>query len=126
MEFRCNIPQEAEIVCDRMHLSQMIMNLVENAIKYSGECVVIDIDFSTDGDVASISVSDNGNGISETDSRKIFEKFYRSPKAVQSGEPGVGLGLAYMKLLAEAHGGTVSVSSREGRGSTFSIRIPQS
>lgn len=126
MEITNDIPQATEIVCDPLHLSQMIMNLVENAVKYSGESVEIRVSCTQTENSAEISVADNGNGISESDCRRIFDKFYRSTVARQSGMPGVGLGLAYVKLLAEAHGGSVSVESREGAGSRFTINIPQS
>lgn len=72
-----------------------------------------------------ICVSDTGTGIADSDVDKIFEKFYRATSAMQSGLPGVGLGLAYVKLLAEAHGGRVEVVSRIGEGSTFTINLPQ-
>lgn len=126
VEITNDIPQATEIVCDPLHLSQMIMNLVENAVKYSGESVEIKVGCTLTENSAEISVADNGNGISESDCRRIFDKFYRSAVARQSGMPGVGLGLAYVRLLAEAHGGSVSVESREGAGSRFSINIPQS
>lgn len=126
VEITNDIPQATEIVCDPLHLSQMIMNLVENAVKYSGESVEIKVGCTLTENSAEISVADNGNGISESDCRRIFDKFYRSAVARQSGKPGVGLGLAYVRLLAEAHGGSVSVESREGAGSRFTINIPQS
>lgn len=71
-----------------------------------------------------ISVIDNGNGISPTDTNKIFNRFYRG-KASTSDIPGMGLGLSYVKLLTEAHGGEISVDSTEGVGSSFSIKLPQ-
>mgnify|MGYP001070225819 CR=1 FL=1 len=106
-------------------LNTLISNLVENAVKYSGDTVRIIIGCKTFEDDISIIVKDNGNGISDGDLNKIFTKFYRSSDAMQSGMPGVGLGLAYVKLLTEAHSGQVSVISHQGKGSTFIIKLPQ-
>lgn len=114
-----------ELACDRMHISQMIRNLIENAVKYSGDSVEIKVDCRRKDDCVEISVADNGYGISESDCVRVFDKFYRTRSASDSDKPGVGLGLAYVKLLAEAHGGTVAVKSREGSGSLFTIIIPQ-
>ena len=71
-----------------------------------------------------ILVEDNGNGIASTDQSKIFNRFYRG-KASTTDIPGMGLGLAYVKLLTDAHGGEISVESTEGVGSSFSIKLPQ-
>ena len=113
-------------VCDRLHLSQILGNLIENAVKYSGDDVEICVDYGVrdDGKVY-LSVSDTGNGISEGECRHLFDKFYRGKMAVEGGQPGMGLGLSYVKLLVEAHGGTVSVESKEGEGSCFTVKIPQ-
>ena len=70
------------------------------------------------------SVSDNGNGIPSGDIKHIFKRFYRG-KASAGEQPGMGLGLAYVKLLVEAHGGEISVESIEGRGTCFTITLPQ-
>ena len=75
------------------------------------------------GSVA-INVADTGSGIHSADWYKIFNRFYRG-KAPSTDIPGMGLGLAYVKLLVEAHSGDVSVESREGIGSTFTIKLPQ-
>lgn len=120
-----DVGRDVSITADKLHLSQMVGNLIENAVKYSGESVRIRFGCEyTEGHVA-ICVSDTGTGIADSDVDKIFEKFYRAPSAMQSGLPGVGLGLAYVKLLAEAHGGRVEVVSRIGEGSTFTINLPQ-
>ncbi len=120
-----DVGRDVSITADKLHLSQMVGNLIENAVKYSGESVRIRFGCEyTEGHVA-ICVSDTGTGIADSDVDKIFEKFYRATSAMQSGLPGVGLGLAYVKLLAEAHGGRVEVVSRIGEGSTFTINLPQ-
>ena len=118
--------QDVEMWADRMHIGNIICNLLENAIKYSYEAVAIRIDYQqrTDG-VLQISVADNGIGIAKEDQRYVFDKFYRSETAKDKAIPGIGLGLSYVKLLVEAHGGTITFESTEGEGTTFTILIPQ-
>ena len=115
-----------EIRADRMHLANIVCNLLENAIKYSKEAVVIRIDYMmrTAGQLR-ITVEDNGIGIAKTDQKYVFDKFYRSEKAKDKAIPGIGLGLSYVRLLVEAHGGTIAFESTEGEGTTFTILIPQ-
>jgi two-component system phosphate regulon sensor histidine kinase PhoR len=117
---------DLEIRADRMHLANIVCNLLENAIKYSREAVTIRIDYRMceDGKVQ-ISVADNGIGIAKADQRYVFDKFYRSESAKDKAIPGIGLGLSYVKLLVEAHGGSISFDSTEGEGTTFTIVIPQ-
>lgn len=117
---------DLEIRADRMHLANIVCNLLENAIKYSREAVTIRIDYQqrTDG-LLQITVADNGIGIAKADQRYVFDKFYRSESAKDKAIPGIGLGLSYVKLLVEAHGGTITFESTEGHGTTFTITIPQ-
>ena len=113
------------LTADRVHILNILDNLIENSIKYSGDRVEIHILYMERGGNVEIKVSDNGDGISQADCRKIFDRFYRSRSAAESEHPGMGLGLAYVRLLVEAHGGEVSVESREGEGTCFTIRLPQ-
>ena len=117
---------DVEAWADRMHIGNVICNLLENAIKYSHEAVTIHIDYQqrTDG-MLQISIADNGIGIARADQRYVFDKFYRSETAKDKAIPGIGLGLSYVKLLVEAHGGTITFESTEGEGTTFTILIPQ-
>ena len=117
---------DLEIRADRMHLANIVCNLLENAIKYSREAVTIRIDYQqrTDG-LLQITVADNGIGIVKADQRYVFDKFYRSESAKDQAIPGIGLGLSYVRLLVEAHGGTITFESIEGQGTTFTILIPQ-
>ena len=118
---------DLEIQADRMHLANIVCNLLENAIKYSIEMVAIRIDYRMREDgMVQISVADNGIGVAKTDQRYVFDKFYRSESAKEKAIPGIGLGLSYVKLLVEAHGGRISLDSTEGEGTTFIIVIPQS
>ena len=109
-----------------MHLANIVCNLLENAVKYSVEAVTIRIDYQMreDGTVQ-ITVTDNGIGITKADQRYVFDKFYRSETVKDKSIPGIGLGLSYVKLLVEAHGGTITFESTEGQGTTFTIIIPQ-
>ena len=117
---------DLEIRADRMHLANIVCNLLENAIKYSREAVTIRIDYRMREDgMVKITVADNGIGIAKADQRYVFDKFYRSESAKDKAIPGIGLGLSYVKLLVEAHGGSISLDSTEGEGTTFTIVIPQ-
>lgn len=124
IHIRNDIDKTFEISADKTHLFNILNNFVENAVKYSGSSVDIIISaFQNDG-MAEVNISDTGNGISSGDLKHIFKRFYRG-KASVGEQPGMGLGLAYVKLLVEAHGGDVSVESSEGKGSCFTIRLPQ-
>lgn len=122
--FENNVPDSLEVSADRSHLMNILTNLIENGIKYSGEEVVIKICAEAISGGIRISVEDNGDGIASSEQSKIFNRFYRG-KASTSDIPGMGLGLAYVKLLTDAHGGEISVESTEGVGSTFTIKLPQ-
>ena len=117
---------DVEARADRMHIGNIVCNLLENAIKYSRESVTIRIDYRLREDgLLQISIADNGIGIAKEDQRYVFDKFYRSETAKDKAIPGIGLGLSYVKLLVEAHGGTITFESTEGEGTTFIILIPQ-
>ncbi len=118
------VAADYEIYADRSHLMNILTNLIENAIKYSGDEVTIKIKAVRTPDGCQITVEDNGNGIPAADISRIFNRFYRG-KASSTDIPGMGLGLAYVKLLTDAHGGDISVESAEGIGSTFHIQLPQ-
>lgn len=119
-----DIANDLEISADRSHLTNIITNLIENALKYSGDDVVVRINAESTAEGVKINVADNGNGIPAADRSRIFNRFYRG-KASASDIPGMGLGLTYVKLLVDAHGGEISVESTEGLGSTFTINLPQ-
>lgn len=112
------------INADRTHLNNMISNLVDNAIKYSRDNKRVDINISVKDNYAVISIKDNGIGISAEKQHFVFDKFYRVPDGNKQNVKGYGLGLFYVKTMAEKHGGSVSVSSSRGDGSTFTLKIP--
>ena len=103
-------------------MEQAILNLLSNAMKYSGSGRVIDLRLSRAPDNAVIAVTDAGCGIAVVEQRKIFEKFYRMSEHQMI--PGTGLGLTLVEHTARAHGGRVDVRSALGEGSTFSILLP--
>ena len=124
-DFANRVDAGIEVSADRSHIFNIINNLVENSLKYSGASVEIAITATVADGAVSISVSDNGNGVSSAELPEIFARFYRGKDASASGVPGMGLGLAYVKLLVEAHGGEVSARSKAGEGTTITMRLPQ-
>jgi two-component system, OmpR family, phosphate regulon sensor histidine kinase PhoR len=106
-------------------LEQAVGNLVDNAIKYSGEGTRVDVEAEENGTAFLIRVRDEGPGIELRHLPRIFERFYRVDQARSRSLGGTGLGLAIVKHIAKAHGGTVAVESRPGRGSVFTIRLPK-
>lgn len=108
---------------DITYFTTMINNLLHNAIKYSGESPSVSLSAKAN-DVLKIDIADNGIGISKGDQKHIFEKFYRISTGNIHKTKGLGLGLYYVKKIAEAHGGNVKVSSKKGKGSVFTILIP--
>jgi signal transduction histidine kinase len=109
---------------DRDAIEQAVLNLLSNAMKYSGKNRDIELRLCRRNGSALIQVSDHGIGISADQQRRIFEKFYRVPTKENKAISGTGLGLALVAHIAEAHRGSVEVESTPGAGSTFSIRIP--
>ena len=107
-------------------LYRCVLNLVDNAIKYSGESSTVTIRTTLDGPTAVIEVADNGNGIPKEALARIFDRFYRVDRGRSRREGGTGLGLAIVKEIVESLGGTVAVASEEGEGTAFTIRLPAS
>ena len=123
-ELVVEVPEEPIwIEGDRDRLSQVIGNLVANAVKYSPEGGPIEVRAAEHGDVARVEVSDHGIGIPLDDQPLIFTKFYRG-RAAASGIPGTGLGLAIARELVRAHGGEITFESRLGAGTTFRVELP--
>jgi signal transduction histidine kinase len=112
------------VVIDRDAIQQAILNLLTNAMKYSGQSREIELSLAADKGSAVIEVTDHGIGIPEKEQARIFEKFYRAAVPENQAISGTGLGLALVAHIAEAHAGSVGVKSSPGQGSTFSIRIP--
>ena len=109
---------------DRDAIEQAVLNLLGNAMKYSGDARTIGLSVRQQDGAAVIQVVDQGVGIDARDHARIFEKFYRVPTPDNQSLPGTGLGLALVAHIAKAHGGSVSVDSTPGKGSAFSIVLP--
>jgi heavy metal sensor kinase len=120
-----DIPENCDILGDVRSIQRMLSNLMDNAIKYtaSGGTVQLLVSECTENTLK-ITVRDTGIGISEADIPHIFERFYRCDRS--RSEAGTGLGLSLARAIARAHGGDITVSSRPGHGSAFTVTIPQS
>ena len=117
--------RQLRVVGDRRQLVSAVANLLENAAKYSDVGGGIEIDATADNGWLVLSVTDHGIGIPARDLDRVFERFYRVDRARSRETGGTGLGLAIVRHVATNHGGTVSVRSFEGEGSTFTLRLPE-
>lgn len=109
---------------DKTHITNVMINLLDNAIKYTLETPDIEIETLNKNDSVLIRVSDKGIGISKSNQKKIFEKLYRVHTGNVHDFKGFGLGLNYVKVIVELHGGHISVDSEVGKGSTFTVSLP--
>jgi signal transduction histidine kinase len=109
---------------DRTRLQQVIVNLIDNAIKYTQEGGKVEISVGKEGNTAVLEVSDNGPGIPTDCLPHVFERFYRADKVRSRASGGAGLGLSIVKAICAAHSAEVTVSSQEGRGSCFRVELP--
>jgi two-component system phosphate regulon sensor histidine kinase PhoR len=114
----------AVVDLDTVYFTTLVNNLLSNAVKYSDKDPVIDIQGFTENSKVFISISDNGIGISKNDQKHVFDKFYRASSGNVHKYKGLGLGLYYVKKIAEAHDGDVTVSSKPGKGSIFTVTLP--
>ncbi|MBI4589967.1 MAG: HAMP domain-containing histidine kinase [Candidatus Rokubacteria bacterium] len=119
-------PDLPPVPMDAGAVSQALANLVDNAIKYSADRKSLRIEVRIEGDALALSVADAGIGIPPEEQEKIFGKFYRVGRSETQGRRGSGVGLALVRHVALAHGGRVTVESRPGEGSRFTLRIPLS
>jgi signal transduction histidine kinase len=120
-EIETNLPR---LELDRDALSRAIWNLLENAAKYSPPGTLICLFARRNGAFVRLGVGDQGVGIPAAEQQAVFQKFVRGAGAKRAGIGGVGIGLALVRQIVEAHGGTVQVESEPGRGSTFTLVIP--
>ncbi len=117
-------PDHALVKADEVHILNCICNLLDNAIKYRQRIPIIEIKLSELSGKIYLSVTDNGIGMSHETQQHIFEKFYRSHQGNIHNTKGFGLGLNYVKGIIEAHSGKITVQSKPGMGSTFTIQLP--
>jgi two-component system phosphate regulon sensor histidine kinase PhoR len=114
---------DSKVDLDIVYFTTMINNLLSNAVKYSVKVPVINIEGYTQENNILIKISDNGIGINKTDQKHIFDKFYRASTGNIHKFKGLGLGLYYVKKIIEAHGGNITVTSKMGKGSIFTITL---
>ena len=115
---------ETAVRGDRRRLAQVVDNLVSNAIKFSPAAGTVDLTVARGNGKVTIEVEDHGIGISESDRRRLFERFFRTQGALDRQIPGTGLGLYITRSIVEAHGGTVDARSVVGEGSSFVVELP--
>ncbi len=118
------VPPNSEVFADPHRLVQMLTNLIDNAVKFNREGGTVSIRYGN-SDRDRISVEDTGEGIPSHHLDRLFERFYRVDRARSRELGGTGLGLAIVKHLAKSHGGEVTVSSRLGEGTEFTIELPR-
>ena len=129
LDVTLDLPGEPVVVqADGARMRQLVLNLVSNAVKYTPSGGRVWLALPAGASNATISVRDSGIGIAPGDVDRVFDRFWRADAArSRTGErPGIGLGLSICKWIAEAHGGSIAVTSRPGRGSTFTVTLPRS
>jgi signal transduction histidine kinase len=112
------------LMADRDRLGQVFTNLISNAIKYSPGAETVEIDLSASPETVTISIHDHGLGIPQEQRDKIFERFYRAADPRKRTIPGLGMGLYIVAEIVKRHGGTITVDSEVGKGSTFTVTLP--
>ena len=117
-------PQLPPVNVDRDAMAQVVLNLLHNAVKYTGEDKRIRVRARRAGRNVAIEVEDNGPGVRPHERKRIFERFYRADDLLSRQTEGTGLGLAIAKKIVELHGGRIELDSRVGQGSTFRVLLP--
>jgi len=112
------------ILVDEVHFTNLVSNLLDNAVKYSNDNLLIKFTTQNIGDQFRIRIEDNGIGMSKETLSRIFEKFYRAHTGNIHNVKGFGLGLSYVKTMVDAHRGTIKAESSLGKGTTFILTFP--
>jgi signal transduction histidine kinase len=120
-----DLPADLPLVrADRDALVTVLLNLLDNAWKYSGDDKAVKVRAFADDSGVFVEVADNGVGMSRRAVSRIFDKFYQVDQTLSRKAGGCGLGLAIVKFILDAHGGSIDVKSQTGKGSTFTVRLP--
>jgi two-component system phosphate regulon sensor histidine kinase PhoR len=117
--------EDFSITADRMHITSVIFNLLDNALKYSKAHPTIQIDLASLPHSIEMSITDNGIGISSEYQKKIFDKFFRVPTGDTHNVKGYGLGLSYVSYIMDRHKGVINVESQPGIGTRFTTKLPK-
>jgi two-component system phosphate regulon sensor histidine kinase PhoR len=112
------------VLADEVHFTNLISNLLDNAVKYSKENLRINLSTQVTGSQFKIKIEDNGIGMNKETLSRIFEKFYRAHTGNLHNVKGFGLGLSYVKTMVDAHHGTIKAESTPGRGTAFFLNFP--
>ncbi|MBL7116089.1 MAG: HAMP domain-containing histidine kinase [Kiritimatiellae bacterium] len=124
LDFECSIDSRLPVQHDPLALNAVILNLLINAYKYTGQKKWIRLVVRDEANEVVIEVLDNGMGLAILEQRRVFEAFYRVERHDGTNSKGAGLGLAVARHLVERHGGSISVSSEKSMGSTFTVKLP--
>ena len=124
-KFKVNISEGLpQVMADRDAMVTVLINLLDNAYKYSYDNKQIELGVSPENSMVCFYVSDNGRGMSRRSAKKIFNRFYQADRSLSRQTEGCGLGLSIAKFIVDAHKGTISVESKPGKGSTFTVKLP--
>lgn len=118
------LTKDFRISADGLYIENVIRNLLENALKYSDDGVVVTVSLSIQGEMMQVAVKDNGWGIAPRYQKKLFDQFYQVPRSEEQPHKGYGIGLTQAKYIINEHGGTIKVKSAEAEGSVFTFTIP--
>jgi heavy metal sensor kinase len=124
IDLRCDATAGVVVEGDAGWLERLVLNLVDNAVKFTGEHGRVEVRVTRDGNVARLEVEDTGVGLSPEDRQRVFERFFRADASRSSTTEGAGLGLSLVQWIAEQHRGDISVRSRFGEGSAFTVTLP--
>jgi two-component system phosphate regulon sensor histidine kinase PhoR len=122
----CNIDSSVgSIVGNQFSIEEMVTNLLLNSIKYTHAKGTVEISAEDREDCVFVQITDTGIGIPTEDQSRIFDEFYRATNARRTERDGTGLGLSIVKYIVDRHGGEIQVQSKEGSGTTFTLRLPK-
>ncbi|MEY2859488.1 MAG: hypothetical protein RLZZ74_3804, partial [Cyanobacteriota bacterium] len=125
LKSQISVSEQLKVIGDRQQLYRLIINLVTNAIQYTPAGGKVTLSLTEEHHNAIICIRDTGIGISKTEQKRIFDRFYRVDQARSRSQGGAGLGLAIAKAIAVAHRGSIEVESSLGQGSNFTVRLPK-